>query len=154
MSLDVDLVGPEETVECQCSTCDHAHTRTTRRTYFSANITHNLNRMADEAGIYLALWRPEEMLAPDIALVLKDAEEEDYHGEQAQELRRQLPTAYARDLIEPICRGLSMMKADPNRFIAFDSPNGWGLYKDFVPWIERYLAACEEHPDARVEVSR
>ena len=28
---------------------------------YSANITHNLGGMADEAGIYEALWRPEEV---------------------------------------------------------------------------------------------
>ena len=28
---------------------------------FSANITHNLGKMADEAGIYKALWRPDEV---------------------------------------------------------------------------------------------
>ncbi len=27
---------------------------------YSANITHNLGEMADKAGIYYALWRPEE----------------------------------------------------------------------------------------------
>ena len=28
---------------------------------YSANITHNLTKMADEAGIYECLWRPEEI---------------------------------------------------------------------------------------------
>jgi hypothetical protein len=28
---------------------------------FDANITHNLNKMADAAGIYEACWRPEEI---------------------------------------------------------------------------------------------
>ena len=28
---------------------------------YSANITHNLNTMADEAGIYKHLWRPDEI---------------------------------------------------------------------------------------------
>lgn len=30
-------------------------------TVYSANITHNLNRMAEAAGIYKELWRPEEV---------------------------------------------------------------------------------------------
>jgi precorrin-6x reductase len=29
-------------------------------TPFEANITHNLNRMAEAAGVYKVLWRPEE----------------------------------------------------------------------------------------------
>ena len=28
---------------------------------YDANITHNLTEMADKAGIYEALWRPEEI---------------------------------------------------------------------------------------------
>ncbi len=92
---------------------------------YDANITHNLNDMAHEAGIYQHLWRPEE-------LGIKTAEE----------------------LIEPLKVGLAKMKADPEHYMGFDSPNGWGLYKHFVPWIERYLEACIEYPDATVEVSR
>ena len=30
-------------------------------TVYDANITHNLGKMAGEAGIYEALWRPEEI---------------------------------------------------------------------------------------------
>ena len=118
MSLDVYLY--EVTA---CESCGHL--TPTRRVLYSANTTHNLNRMAQEAGIYEALWRPDE------------------HG-----LTR------AAQLVEPIRAGLALMKADPWRFKAFDSPNGWGLYEHFVPWIERYLAACVEHQTATVEVSR
>lgn len=92
---------------------------------FSANITHNLGAMAKEAGIYQHLWRPEE-------IGIKTASE----------------------LIEPLRTGIALMKSDPARFEAFNAPNGWGLYKHFVPWLEKYLAACEEHPDAAVGVSR
>ena len=41
---------------------------------FSANITHNLNKMADKSGIYYALWRPNEKgwkKAKDIIPVLE-----------------------------------------------------------------------------------
>lgn len=92
---------------------------------FSANITHNLNRMADEAEIYKEVWRPEE------------------NG-----------ITTAAQLIEPLRRGIAAMKADPIRFKLFDAPNGWGVYEDFVPWLERYLAACEEYPTALVRASR
>lgn len=44
MSLDVYLEGPPVPQDV-----------------FWANITHNLGRMADEAGIYKHLWRPEEI---------------------------------------------------------------------------------------------
>lgn len=92
---------------------------------YSANITHNLGAMAREAGIYECLWRPEE-----------------------------IGITQAHQLIEPLRAGLSMMRAEPARFEAHNSPNGWGLYENFVTWIEKYLAACEEHPDAEVSVWR
>ena len=34
------------------------------REVFSANITHNLGAMAKEAGIYMHLWRPDELGTP------------------------------------------------------------------------------------------
>ncbi len=90
-----------------------------------ANITHNLGRMADEAGIYECLWRPNE------------------HG-----------ITKARQLIEPLRAGLDKLKADRKGFERFNSPNRWGMYEHFVQFVEKYLAACEENPDAEVGVSR
>lgn len=88
---------------------------------FSASITHNLNKMAIEAGIYEYLWRPEE-----------------------------IGIKYASDIIETVEKGLALMKADPERFEKFNASNGWGLYKHFVPWIEKYLEACKENPKALI----
>lgn len=92
---------------------------------FDANITHNLNKMADAAGIYEACWRPEEIGATK-----------------------------ASDIIPILEKGFEDMKARPEHFKKFDSDNGWGTYKDFLPWIESYLNACREYPDAIIEVSR
>lgn len=92
---------------------------------YDANITHNLNRMASAIGIYNALWRPDE------------------HG-----------YVIARDIIPVLEAGVAYMKANPEKCKVYDSPNGWGTYENFLPWCERYLAACKEHPDARIEVSR
>lgn len=92
---------------------------------YEGNITHNLNKMADAAGIYQHLWRPDEIGIDFAAL-----------------------------LIVPLSRGLEKLKADPEHYKTFDSPNGWGLYIHFVPFVERYLAACIEHSDARISVSR
>jgi hypothetical protein len=98
---------------------------TLRKEVYTANITHNLGKMAESAGIYKALWRPEE---------------EDYY--------------YARDLIEPLTKGLALLTSDPERFKAFNSPNGWGMYEHFVPFVAQYLEACAANPDATVEASR
>jgi hypothetical protein len=92
---------------------------------FDANITHNLIKMAKEAGIYFCLWRPEE-----------------------------LDMETASEIVPHLKHGLSIMKDQPSKFRKYDSPNGWGTYDDFVPWIEKYISACEKMPDAKVIVSR
>lgn len=92
---------------------------------FDANITHNLTAMADAAGIYEALWRPEE-----------------------------LKIRHAVELIPLLEAGLANLKSDPEHFKQFNASNGWGLYEHFVPFVERYLEACREHPNAEVSVSR
>lgn len=92
---------------------------------FDANITHNLNKMADAAGIYEACWRPEEIGATK-----------------------------ASDIIPILEKGFEDMKARPEYYKQFDLPNGWGLYIHFLPWVESYLNACRKYPDAIIEVSR
>jgi hypothetical protein len=92
---------------------------------FWSNITHNLNEMAAEAGIYKACWRPEEIGATT-----------------------------AKDIIPLLEIGLADLKERPKYFKKFDSPNGWGTYVDFVPWVEEYLNACKEYPDAEINASR
>ena len=92
---------------------------------YSDNITHNLGDMAEAAGIYTVLWRPDE-----------------------------LGIEKAGELIEPLRAGLALLKSDPERFKQYDSPNGWGMYEHFVPFVENYLHACEDCPEADVSVSR
>jgi hypothetical protein len=92
---------------------------------YSANITHNLGRMAEAAGIYKHLWRPEE-----------------------------IGITTAKQLIEPLTEGLALLRADPPRFEAFNAPNGWGLYEHFVPFVANYLAACQENPEAIINADR
>ncbi len=90
-----------------------------------ANITHNLNKMAGEAGIYEALWRPGE-----------------------------IGKTKASEIIELLEKGLADLKTRPEHFEKFNSPNGWGMYEHFVPFVEKYLEACKEYPDSVIEVSR
>lgn len=92
---------------------------------YSSNITHNLGKMADEAGIYYALWRPEE-----------------------------IGKTKAGDIVELLEAGIADLKARPDYFKQFNSPNGWGMYEHFVPFVEEYLEACKSHPDSIIEVSR
>lgn len=88
------------------------------------NITHNLWKMADAAGVYGVLWSPKEN-----------------------------NVKFARSLIKPLRQAIKVMKADPDKFRAFNAKNGWGTYDDFVPWLQELLEACEERPWARVRVS-
>jgi len=107
MSLDVYLTEVRET------------------TIYDRNITHNLNKMAEEAGIYKHLWRPEE-----------------------------IGITKASQLIEPLRAGLGLLLTDPERFKKFNPPNGWGDYEGLVNFVSEYLATCEENPNASVRVSR
>lgn len=125
MSLDVYLYGPPRTETCRCPRCDNEHESVETEDLFSANITHNLGKMAAEAGIYKHLWYPDE-----------------------------IGVTRAAQLIEPLRDGLALLKSDPDRFRAFNATNGWGLYENFVPFVEGYLSACEAHPTATVGVSR
>lgn len=90
-----------------------------------ANITHNLNVMAKQAGIYLHIWRPEE-----------------------------LGIARAGQLVNPLTSGLLALRANPVHFKKYDAPNKWGTYEQFVKFVESYLQACRDYPLAEVRVSR
>jgi hypothetical protein len=92
---------------------------------YDANITHNLNKMADAAGVYKELWRPDE-----------------------------IGVTQAKQLIEPLRAGLGLLRSDRHRFEQFNPSNGWGDYDGLVSFVAGYLAACEENPDANVRVSR
>jgi hypothetical protein len=81
--------------------------------------------MAMEAGVYMYLWRPDE-----------------------------LGITRAGDIVGALEVGLEELINNPEHFRKFNSPNGWGLYCHFVPFVKDVLHACEQNPDAKIEVSR
>ena len=93
--------------------------------YYEANITHNLTKMADAAGIYEHVWRPEE-----------------------------IGISKAFQLIEPLGNALTDMVLRADYYKQFNSPNRWGLYEHFLPWLADYYAACKANPDGNISVSR
>jgi hypothetical protein len=108
------------------------------------NITHNLNVMAEQAGIYKALWRPYQLHKDYVHT-------EDYKIEMAFE---DSVTIIASDIISIIEQGLDLLKNRPDYFNKFDSPNGWGKYVNFVPFVENYLNALKQYPNSIVIVDR
>jgi hypothetical protein len=66
-------------------------------TIYSANITHNLGRMASAVDLYKPLWRPEE-----------------------------IGITHARDLIEPLRTGLARLGEERDDLQQYNPPNGWG----------------------------
>lgn len=125
MSLDITLEGKTQKIVCFCNRCANQHEREEVEEFFEANITHNLAAMAREADICDIVWSPEEN---DITK--------------------------ASQLIEPLEKGIALMRSDPDRFKKHNPSNGWGKYEGFVEWLERYLSACKEYPDATVKASR
>lgn len=125
MSLDVYLKGKPRKVDCICDHCSNKHTCIEFEEYFTSNITHNLGEMAQTAGIYEALWRPEE-----------------------------IGITKAHQLIDLLKNGLNRLKKQPEYYKKFNSENGWGDYYGLVSFVKSYLKACEECPDAIVQVDK
>jgi len=112
---------------------------------YSANITHNLGEMADKAGIYEALWRPHRLKE---GYNIPDG---DYDSEYDFEDNT---VTIASEIIPFLEKGLSDLKSRPKYFEKYNSPNGWGMYHNFVPFVEKYLNACIAYPNAIVKVWR
>jgi hypothetical protein len=125
MSLNVCLNGEEYEVLETCHCCGESRSVLISDEFYWANITHNLGVMAGKAGIYEAVWRP------------------DGNG-----------FTKAGEIIQVLESGLEDMKKRPDYYRQFDASNGWGTYRDFVPWLEKYLEACKEYPEACIRVSR
>jgi hypothetical protein len=92
---------------------------------FEYNITHNLNTMAQEAGIYEYLWHPES-----------------------------LNITTAKQLIDPLLKGYRLLLSDRERLKAFNPPNGWGSYEGLVKFVKAYYDACYTYPSAKIAISR
>lgn len=146
MSLNIYLIGEEKEQECICPCCDNEHTRKVTDYWFDGNITHNLNTMADAAGIYEALWRPYELH--------KDYRSDKTYAYQEYRQFEEDHPMYARDIIDKLKEGLEKLKAAPDEYKIYNPSNGWGEYSNLVSFVEEYLEACINHPDARIHASR
>lgn len=92
---------------------------------FEADITHNLTTMAEKAGLYMPLWRPEE-----------------------------IGVTHARDLSEHLEKGLKELRENKVELEKLNPENGWGSYENLLSLTKRYLEACNENPDAVITAER
>ena len=98
---------------------------------YTSNITHNLSKMANqvmlESGVTLrdVLWHPEEK-----------------------------GFYYARDISELLDEAYTTLLANPHHYWQFNPENGWGTYENLVHFVDSYLTACKENPEADIRVWR
>ena len=90
---------------------------------FDYNITHNLTEMAKHADLYLPCWHPLD-----------------------------LNIETAGELIPYLESGLMKLKSAPDFFKTFNPENNWGNYDCLVDFVEKYLIACKENPDAEINI--
>jgi hypothetical protein len=98
---------------------------------YSANITHNLGKMANAVvfdngvTLYHILWRPEE--------------KEFY---------------FAKDIVDFLYIAWKELISHPDEYKQFNPENGWGSYDSLVNFVKNYHAACMENLDAEIKVCR
>lgn len=116
-----------------------------KETVYSGYITHNLGEMAVNAGIYKAIWRPHRLIEG------YNIPENDHQAEYKFEKENQV---VAKDIIPILETGLAKLKDIPEYFKKYNSSNLWGMYEDFVHFVEDYLEALKKYPDATIRTSR
>lgn len=60
----------------------------------------------------------------------------------------------ATELVKPLRNALVELIRNPDPYRAMNPENGWGSYEGCVAFLQKILAGCDEHPFARVSVSR
>ena len=120
MSLDVYLMGEKK---AKCHYCEQDLPEL--ETLYTDNITHNLGQMAEKAGLYIYLWRPDE------------------HG-----------LTKAKQLIPFLKKGLEKLQSTPEIFKELNPENGWGTYEHLVKFVEEYILACDKYPESTIDISR
>jgi chromosome segregation ATPase len=77
------------------------------------NITHNFNEMAKAVGLYEVLWHSEEIAITVVS-----------------------------QMILPLEKGIKELELNPDKDKAYNPPNGWGSYEDFVRFCKSVLQTC------------
>ena|ERR1700693_3609125 len=123
MSLDVYL--EEIYTLTHCEECEQPHEHTRSKELYHGNVTHNLVLMAQLAGLYDCLWRPDE------------------HG-----------MTLACHLIDPLSKGYAELNKNFEKYYEMNPTNGWGSLDGLIQFVNNYLDACKKYPNAHVRVCR
>jgi hypothetical protein len=100
---------------------------------YSANITHNLTKMASAVvlsngqTLYQILWRPDECTPPYTT---------------------------AGQIADLLDEGWNILLANPEEYKKYNPENGWGSYEGLCNFVYEYRNACWDDPDAQISVSR
>ena len=92
---------------------------------YSLNITHNLNTMADKAGLYYPLWQPHAIEA-----------------------------THAKDLIHVLLNGILWLEENKEEAEKYNAKNGWGDYHNLLLSAKEYLKNCKANPNAIIRTHR
>ena len=126
-------------------------------THYEANITHNLNKMAMECGLYEPIWRPYLLFKNELNAYLEEKQDEfpndfnpkayEYRFESTfQILAKQITLAVENGLVNLIDNKEELLKYEPE--------NGWGTYNNLVEFTTKYLAKLKQFPDCIIIVDR
>lgn len=91
---------------------------------FNRSLTHNMLEMATHAGLYDAVWRPDNISA-----------------------------TIALHLIEPLTMGLIELTVNKKIHETYTHPKG-GNIDMITKHVAMYLRACRENPTAKIVISR
>ena len=100
--------------------------------------------MANEVGLYEALWRPYQLKS-------NWNPTENYNEEYEFETSN---PSQAFEVISYLKNGIENLKENPEYYKTFNPENGWGNYDGLLEFAEEYLQVCEKFPNAIIEVSR
>lgn len=117
---DNGIDGIASQIEAQHWNVFHNKTRV-----WEGNITHNLTAMAEAAGLYKVLWRPDE------------------NG-----------FTKGSDCIQTLEIGIQKLLNESSKMKMHNPKNGWGDYEGLLEFAKRFLHECKEHPEATVRTSR
>lgn len=92
---------------------------------WGANITHNVGKIAREAGFYECIWQADTV-----------------------------GIEFAKGNITHLRSALGAFYSDYDKLAKLNPENGWGSIDGLIDFTKNYLDACIKHPNARISIHR